>query len=273
MKSIKTIFLDHNFEKEAAKLEGQFADQSHVHKYIDKTRRIVAPDGETTAMFFRSVIPQALYERALATCWKNVRGLPSNRATAVGTRSLQRVKKDRTLSDRRGPSKRSLALLKNWGTATGVLGFSGGTRDRSRLTKRHHEMLDQNRTLFEFVDRMYREHMEDIYTEQELVIAQAPKRRIWDTVFSSCYLAKRFQTGYHRDGNLKGAMTALMATGNFKGGDLVIPRWRIAIKLQPGDLLLFDAEELHGNLEIEGDRLSFAFYCAALPRLLKKLKK
>jgi len=269
MKFIKTIFLEHDFEEEATKLEGEYADRSHVNKYIDRTRRIVAPDGQTTAMFLRDVIPQALYEQAFATCWKNVRGLPSNRAAAVGTRSFQRVKKDTSLSLRRGPSKHSLALLKKWGTATGVLGFVGGTRDRSRLTERHLEMLDQNRGLFEFIDKLYKKHLGDIYTKQELVIAQAPNRRLWDTVFSSAYLAKRFQAGYHRDGNLKGVMTALITTGDFKGGDLVIPRWRIAIKLRPGDLLFFDAEELHGNLEIEGDRLSFAFYCASIRQLLK----
>jgi hypothetical protein len=75
------------------------------------------------------------------------------------------------------------------------------------------------------------------------MIARTPNRRLWETAFSSSYLSKRFQTGYHRDGNLKGAMTALMAAGDFKGGHLVIPRWGIAIVLRPGDLLLFDAEE------------------------------
>ena len=117
MKIIKPIFLEHDFEEAAAKLEGEFADRSHVHRHIEKTRRIVTPDGETTAMFFRNVIPQAFYEQAFTTCWDHVRGSPSNRATAVGTRSLQRVKTDRTLSGRRGPSKHSLALLKKWGTS------------------------------------------------------------------------------------------------------------------------------------------------------------
>jgi hypothetical protein len=269
MKTIKSHFLDEDREKEVAELEGEFADPLHVHRFIAKTRRVVTPDGKTIAMLLRNVIPRALYEQAFATCWKNVRGLPSDRATAVGTRSLQRVKNDRTLSGRRGPSKHSLALLKKWGTATGVLGFSGGTRDRSRLTERHPEMLDQNRALFELVDKLYREHMADIYAEQQVIIARAPNRRLWGTVFSSVYLSKRWSTAYHRDGNLKGVMTALMTTGDFKGGDLVIPRWRIAIKLRPGDLLFFDAEELHGNLEIEGDRLSFAFYCASIRQLLK----
>jgi hypothetical protein len=268
MKSIKPYFIDRDREKEVAQLKGEFADRSHVNKYIDKTRRIVRPDGKSAGIFLRNIIPQPIYELAFTTCWDHVRGLPSGRATAVGTRSLQRVKKDRTLSGQRRAPKLSLALLKKWGTSTGVLGFVGGSSDRSRLSKRHPEMLEQNRALFELVDNIYREYFPDIYEEQKAVITQAPNRRLWETVFSSGYLSKRWPTAYHRDGNLKGAMTALMATGDFKGGDLMIPRWGIAIKLRPGDLLFFDAEELHGNLEIEGDRLSFAFYCASIRGLL-----
>jgi hypothetical protein len=57
-------------------------------------------------------------------------------------------------------------------------------------------------------------------------------------------------------------MTAITPLGNFSRGALVLLRWRIAIPYKPGDLLLFDAEELHGNLPFEGERLSAAFYCS-----------
>jgi len=62
-------------------------------------------------------------------------------------------------------------------------------------------------------------------------------------------------------GNLRGVMTALIAMGNFEGGALVLPRWWRAISLRPGDLLLFDPQNLHGNLPFQGERLSAAFYC------------
>src|SRR4029077_7399366 len=85
--------------------------------------------------------------------------------------------------------------------------------------------------------------------------------RLWETVFSTIYLAKNFRTAYHFDGgNLKGVMTALMPMGDFKGGELVFPRWRYAIGFRPGDLLLFNsAEILHGKFPFEGDRLCRAF--------------
>jgi hypothetical protein len=268
MKIIETIFIKRDRAKAVAKLKGKYPDELHIDQYIDKTRRIVAPDGHTTAMLLRGVIPEELYDPAFRLCWPHVKGLPSNRANAAGTPSMPRVKKDKTLAKRTGVSKPALSVLKKWGTRTGVLGFSSETRDRSLLTERHPEMLDRNRALFERVDRIYKKCQPLIYSVQQSAIEQAPNRRLWQTAFSSCYLAKKFQTGYHRDGNLNGVMTGLMVTGNFTGGELVIPRWGIAIVLRPGDLLLFDAEELHGNVEIEGDRLSFAFYCASIHKLL-----
>ena len=50
-----------------------------------------------------------------------------------------------------------------------------------------------------------------------------------------------------------------MALGGFTGGELVFPRWRIMIAFKPGDLLLFDPQQLHGNLPFEGERLSAIF--------------
>jgi hypothetical protein len=57
-------------------------------------------------------------------------------------------------------------------------------------------------------------------------------------------------------------MTALMPMRNITNGELVLPRWRIALALKPGDLLLFDPQQLHGNLPFEAKRLSAAFFCA-----------
>ena len=56
-------------------------------------------------------------------------------------------------------------------------------------------------------------------------------------------------------------MSAVVSMGTFTGGELVLPRWRIAIANRPGDLLLFDSQQLHGNLPFAGDRLSAIFYC------------
>jgi len=59
-----------------------------------------------------------------------------------------------------------------------------------------------------------------------------------------------------------------MPLGDFTGGELVIPRRRIGIAFERGDLLLFDAEQLHGNLPIAGKRVSpSALLCSQDSRL------
>jgi hypothetical protein len=70
------------------------------------------------------------------------------------------------------------------------------------------------------------------------------------------------RSAYHADrGNLPGVMSAIMPMGNFTGGELILARWRLAVAFKPGDLLLFDPQQVHGNLPFEGERLSAIFYC------------
>lgn len=62
---------------------------------------------------------------------------------------------------------------------------------------------------------------------------------------------------YHRDrGNVPGAYGVLSVAGDYTGGLLVFPRYRVAVNLRPGDVLIADNRELHGNTPIVGTRLS-----------------
>jgi hypothetical protein len=239
----KTIVLKHDLEKAAARLKGKPADPSHVAPggYINETCRLVAPGLGTVAMFLKEEIPLSSCNEAFDLWWPLVKALPSNRATAAGVPSLPKIRKDGTLGLRRGVPNRSLQHLRKHGTAADVLGFQGGPDDKSHFTERHFGLLNMIYPLTELVDGIYRTNS-PLYEHQESVIRLFPERRLWNTAFSSIYLSKKWATSFHRDGNLKGAMTALMATGDFKDGDLVIPRWGIAFKLRPGDLLFFDAE-------------------------------
>lgn len=125
-------------------------------------------------------------------------------------------------------------------------------------------MLDGNERLIKLVDQLYAQHLPMFHAKQWAEVEKVPRWRLWNTVFSTIYLGKNLRTAYHTDrGNLRGVMSAIMPMGKFTGGDLVLARWRIAIAYKPGDLLLFDPQQLHGNLPFEGQRLSAAFYCAA----------
>jgi hypothetical protein len=258
--------LKHDRKHEAGQMRGQFADPSHPRHTIDQDTVVIAPDGSIIAVFLKQVILPALYNRAYKR-WKIVNELPDNRAAAVGSPSLLRFRKDGSRGKRKGVPKVVLKILKKQGARHGMLGYFDATPDKSfretRLTEKHPKMVRRNKTLIELVDKLYKQHLRKIYEIQRAQVQKAPRFRLWHTVFSTIYIAKNFRTAYHTDsGNLLGVMTALIAMGNFTGGELVSPRWRIAFVLKPGDLLLFDPQHLHGNLPFEGKRLSAALFCA-----------
>ncbi len=262
---MRLLRLDSDYQEAAAKLEGEFSDPSHVLQTVGEDTKVVGPDGRIIALFLRNVIPPALHKLAFQL-WKTVNELPSNRATAVGSPSLPLLRNNKTLARRRGVPKNVLRVLRAQGVGQGTLGYLDATPDqpchKTPLTVRHPELLDGNRPLIELVDALYRQHLPTFYAKQWAEVDKAPRWRLWNTAFSTVYIVKRLRSAYHADrGNLRGVMSAIMPMGKFTGGELVLARWRIAIAYKPGDLLLFDPQELHGNLPFEGERLSAIFYC------------
>jgi hypothetical protein len=124
-------------------------------------------------------------------------------------------------------------------------------------------MLDRNRRVIERANSIYAEYLPTYYAIQRAAVEQMPASRLWKTAFTTVYVIRNHRCAYHRDrGNLHGVMSCLMPMGKFTGGELALPRWRVAIAFKAGDLLLFDPQQVHGNLPFEGERLSAALYCA-----------
>jgi hypothetical protein len=262
---VKILFLKLDYRQAIGRFEGQFPDPSHVDQTVEVDTKVIAPNGSIIAVMLYHVIQPAVHKLAYRL-WKTVDELPSNRATAVGSLSLPRIKRDGTLGKRRGTPEPVLKALARQGAAQGSLGYLDATPDqpchKTQLTRRQPKKLDDGQPLIKLVDALYKEYLPTFYAKQRSQVKRVPHWRLWNTAFTTIYLAKNFRTAYHRDsGNLLGVMTALMPMGDFTGGELVLPRWRIAFALQPSDLLFFDPQQLHGNLPFEGDRLSSAFYC------------
>jgi hypothetical protein len=250
---LEPIFLITDYKEQAAALKGKPPAPEHVDRYIREDRALIMPDGNVTAAFIEQVIDPGRYEKAYQSLWEVAADLPDHRPTAVGTRSMRRQRKDGTLTNFTGVHGLVKEVLKKRGERQGLLGYVGG---KGQL--RHSEQLDENRSFIELVDREYSKYFPCLHAEQRTIVLG---RQLWETVFATIYLNKQIRTAYHPDGNLRGFMTAITAMGDFSGGALVLPRWRVAFDMRPGDLLFFDAEELHGNLPISGKRLSAVFYC------------
>src|SRR4029077_8904732 len=102
----------------------------------------------------------------------------------------------------------------------------------------------------------------DRYASRLAVVQQVPAWYIHGTAFTSVTVNKNFRTAYHTDrGDLKAGFSCLTTLGRFKGGELVIPRHRVAFNIKPGSVLLMEAHEFHGNTQIKGERITAVLYC------------
>jgi hypothetical protein len=82
------------------------------------------------------------------------------------------------------------------------------------------------------------------------------------TPFSTVTVNNSYSTGVHTDrGDLEAGFSnvSVMRRGNWHGGKLVFPEYRVAVDLKEGDLLLMDAHQWHGNTQMIcdtcGDRM------------------
>jgi hypothetical protein len=194
---MKTLFLEFDYLEAAKNLKGQFPDPTHTDQVIRESTRVLTPKGKHVAVYLRGVMPFELHDTAYKS-WNIVNELPSNRATAVGSRSLPRLKDDRTLGKRRVLSKRALTVLEQNGTAQGAIGYFDATPDKpchkTPLTKRHPEMLVRNKLLIKVVDKAYKEFLALFYLKQLAEVEKVPDWRLWNTSFTTIYLAKNFRT-------------------------------------------------------------------------------
>ncbi len=186
--------------------------------------------------------------------------------SAVGAPSLPKLKEDGTLSPRHGVPRNVLKVLETQGVRQGALGYFDATAHKpchkTPLTIRRPELLYRNKDLVKRVAKLYAKYAPVPYALQLAEVKKCPCLRLWKTAFTTLYAIKSLRCAYHYDsGNLRGVMSALMPMGHFTGGELVLPRWRRAIAFKPGDLLLFDPQQLHGNLPVTGERLSAILYC------------
>jgi hypothetical protein len=85
-----------------------------------------------------------------------------------------------------------------------------------------------------------------------------------ETNFSTVTINCDFRTACHRDkGDSKEGLTCFTVKkiGEYSGGELVFPEYRIAINIEQGDLLLFNPHEAHCNNPIVGEgRMSMVLY-------------
>lgn len=120
--------------------------------------------------------------------------------------------------------------------------------------------------IFKILDRWYKKVSPFYYnTQKKEAQLVEPKLLIDSTVFSTVTVNRDWRTATHTDrGNFGNAMSCIAILGKkFKGGMLGFPRFKIAVDTGPGDVMLMNGHEHHGNteLKVQKDGCRFSLVC------------
>jgi hypothetical protein len=142
-----------------------------------------------------------------------------------------------------------------------------------RATSYTRDNFDKFKLSFPFLqslDRGFKELLPWRWSNQKSAVDEIDSRFVVpETVFTTITVNKSFRTAAHRDaGDLDTGLSNLLVvgSGDYTGGYLVFPEYRIAVNVRPGDLLLVNNHEImHGNTEIklnhpDAERISLVCY-------------
>lgn len=111
-------------------------------------------------------------------------------------------------------------------------------------------------SLYPEIYQKSKKHFQDIGFEEYLYKT---------TMFSTITVNTDFRTALHKDADNYAGLAIMAVLDNsenkFKGGELYLPKYRLKLKIESGDIIFFKNKEYHTNAKIEGgNRFSFVFY-------------
>jgi hypothetical protein len=239
-----TITMPEDRAAEVAALEGTFLEPSHYDLLVDQDALVLKPNGDHLFRLIKKVIPPKLCKLAY--------------------RNLMQVGGQKMDSTNRKTAVRPQSGEKN--SREGIAGFMSRQGGRipycreSEFNINRPDLFAQVLPYFRAVNEVFREHSSARY--------EAQMARVRDTVtaFSTVTVNRTVRTAAHYDkGDLpegSGVIT-VYTRGWMMGGELIFPRYRAAVKIETGDVLLADVHEMHGNAAMYGlnyTRLACVFY-------------
>ena len=123
-------------------------------------------------------------------------------------------------------------------------------------TQNHYDKFKMAFPFLQSLDRGFRELLPWRWGNQRAAADKIdPAFLVPGTVFTTITVNKTFRTAAHYDaGDFADGLSNLLVlsnNGNYSGGYLIFPEYRIAVNVRPGDLLLVNNHEvMHGNTPI-----------------------
>lgn len=223
--------------------------------------RVLKPNGQTLCVYKRGALSEELLNNSYATLHSLRSYQTDNRGLASGSLRVQKP----------GVSEKSRTRSKKVRSA--IIGAFDGKEPYPfcRLTAWSGQQWEKYNGLFPLFQRVGEEFAaavpERYQAQMSYVERTRPEWVIRGTPFTTITVNNTYPTGVHTDkGDLDEGFSclAVLRYGSYSGGCLVFPRYRVAVDMQHGDVLLMDAHEFHGNsameLEDDAERISVVAY-------------
>lgn len=216
-------------------------DADHDVRLTGPTR-VMQPNGKPLCVY----LPKAVADDMAAAypVLTTIRGLTENRGYASGTG--QKFKQNNL--------QRAKPVMSSILGAFEASGFYKYCRLTSWTAQEMEDRWPTLLPLFQTIAGHFQQYVPDRFQAQmKYAGGCAPDWMIDGTPFTTITVNNTYSTGVHQDkGDLDEGFSCLAVArrGEFEGGVLTFPEFRVAVDMQDGDLILMDAHAWHGNTAI-----------------------
>lgn len=161
--------------------------------------------------------------------------------------------------DKKTGEKKQSKMRVNNTTASSPIGYYGKTKGLgvdlpcrlSHYTRTNLDKYHKATPFFQAIANHYKDLLPDQYNSQ-MERAKVNDYHIPETPFSTITINRNFRTALHQDsGDFGGwACLSVLEENKYSGGLFVLPKFKVAIDMRHGDLLIADVHQYHGNTEL-----------------------
>jgi hypothetical protein len=221
--------------------KGKILTDKDYNLLLTGPARIRKPDGKLLCVYLPGAVREQ-FDEAWEVLHK-IRMQSDNRGLASGTKRVNAG----------GNRTRAMPVK------SGIMGAMdpAPNRDYCRLThftREHTDKWEATHPLLQSISELFSQHVPDRFAVQKGIADNThPDWVVPGTPFTTITINNSYATGVHTDsGDLDEGFSCLAVGrgGDFRGGILTFPEYRVAADMQHGDLILMDAHEWHGNTGI-----------------------
>lgn len=236
--------------------DGKHPTTDHYDMVIDGNVRVLDSKGKVVIQLVRGEIPEELLDQSYPAYDWLKKFVSDNRAKYAGAPKVG------TLIKSDGSRSKSSRALNEDGSRFNVSSVAAGYYERqggrnpfcraTMITKNHKEKWDEMVPLLQHCGKLFKRNLPIQWRRQMNYVDKAhPAWIIKDTPYTTITVNNSVCAAYHQDaGDLKegfGAMV-VMRKGDYKGFELVVPEYKLAVNMRHGDLLFFNPCIWHGNI-------------------------